>query len=478
MFFYCIAILNGAFSQETPRPIHYFDNFEKYLLDSPNLDSAFFYLKGLTLEHESPQSAAMAAELSSFTINNVLALEFAKSKNLHPDSASSEDEMKRRKFATKLLLLALSDTSQGLKSLLRPLYLTVQIEDNTSDKILVKKDLNKFIYSELREKNIYTNALGRYGVRIYELTKSVSSLDKERNQLFLLIRQQLETGQIKLTDSTTRSEFERRAWFRWMYAYINYIQAIEAVDRVKKENFLKVAYNYSPDAFDKDNRGNYFYDMSFLTGGEKESFKDDYLSFLLNKGIDKKSLMNILLEMALNDPIHKNRLQRFYDSTNATHISFEAYWAEAVNQKAKYGPPIKLIGSKGEVFTNASFKGKWVMIDFWGTWCPVCRMEHPDLQKFYDSTIKLNSNQISLVTIAVRDTPEKIESYMGEKHYTFPVAMTDGHVELDYHVKGYPTKLLITPQGKYIYVPLGVDWQYFVMQYCNLQSSGLKQIRN
>ena len=90
------------------------------------------------------------------------------------------------------------------------------------------------------------------------------------------------------------------------------------------------------------------------------------------------------------------------------------------------------------------------------------------MQKFYDSTIKTNSSKIALLTVACRDTEDKVTSYMTEKKFSFPVAMSDNQIEKTYKVPGYPTKLLVTPEGKYILVPFGSDWISFVKHYADL----------
>ena len=90
------------------------------------------------------------------------------------------------------------------------------------------------------------------------------------------------------------------------------------------------------------------------------------------------------------------------------------------------------------------------------------------MQKFYDSTIKTNPDKITLMTIACRDTEAKVTSYMTEKKFSFPVAMSDNQIEKIYKVPGYPTKLLVTPEGKYILVPFGADWVSFVKHYADL----------
>jgi hypothetical protein len=97
-----------------------------------------------------------------------------------------------------------------------------------------------------------------------------------------------------------------------------------------------------------------------------------------------------------------------------------------------------------------------------------CRQEHPDLQAFYDSTVVQHPGKISLLTIACRDNQEKVLAYMAEKKFSFPVAMAEQNIEKKFAIQSYPTKILITPSGKYITVPINQSWQTFIKKYCDL----------
>jgi hypothetical protein len=67
-----------------------------------------------------------------------------------------------------------------------------------------------------------------------------------------------------------------------------------------------------------------------------------------------------------------------------------------------------------------------------------------------------------MLTIACRDHADDVTNYMNSKKYTFPVAMADGLIEKTYNINSYPSKILISPQGKYVVIPFGIDWVDYI----------------
>lgn len=76
------------------------------------------------------------------------------------------------------------------------------------------------------------------------------------------------------------------------------------------------------------------------------------------------------------------------------------------------------------------------------------------------------SPRYAFVTVACRDTKDKVVSYMNEFKYTFPVAMNDRRLDKAYNVHGFPTKALITPAGNYLQIQFNsTDWSKFIERY-------------
>ncbi len=105
----------------------------------------------------------------------------------------------------------------------------------------------------------------------------------------------------------------------------------------------------------------------------------------------------------------------------------------------------------GSAFVLSSLRGMWVILDFWGTWCPWCIKGIPQMKENY----KELGDRLEIVSIACRDSKEAWLE--GIKKYDLNwvnvisedvVPGTDKKVEQIYAVEGYPTKIVIDPKGK------------------------------
>ena len=439
-------------------PDVYFNNFQKFIGEKPDVDSAFFCIQKIA-------SSNKYVLLLRMLLHDIFAQEFGY------NSQSNLDTLKintTNKFSAKLLFRIMLDTTKLLLETAKPIYLLSRIQDAKNNETELTALTEEFIEHELLPKFMYDNKTLRYGLMIYQVISKNPALEPLSQKLFTIIFTHLKNNQIVATDSSKRIQLDKRSWYRYLYAYVNYIEANKSDDRFKKGVFFKKAFNFSPDIIDKNHAAAYFYDMLLLFGEEKQSFKEDYIKFLSSSSNNKELILSTLLQMALVEPEYKNQLKDYYQTGKKRAINFNDYWIKAINSTAKISPAILLGQLNKKLFSSKKLLGKWIIIDFWGTWCGPCREEHPDMQQFYDSTVLVNDTKITLLTIACKDTEKKVLSYMKENNFSFPVAMSDSKIENTFSVQGYPTKILITPKGKYISIPFGIDWRNFIKQYCAL----------
>ena len=103
----------------------------------------------------------------------------------------------------------------------------------------------------------------------------------------------------------------------------------------------------------------------------------------------------------------------------------------------------------------ASFKGKYVLLDFWGTWCGWCIKGIPDMKEYYAKY----KDRIEFVGIDCNDTEEKWKNGVAEHGLPWTNLYNGNGKEIvtAYGVQGYPTKIIIDPEGKIVAKFAGED---------------------
>jgi thiol-disulfide isomerase/thioredoxin len=206
--------------------------------------------------------------------------------------------------------------------------------------------------------------------------------------------------------------------------------------------------------------------MVFLTEAEdKDNFKQDYLQ-LLSADPKNPEALRTLTALSVSDPANLPHLKSFYQQHYSAREPFSEYWEKEMDKAFTLAPDFRLVQLNKASFSLEAHKGRWVLIDFWGTWCSPCLEEMPRIQSFYREVILKHADKISLLTIACKDTEPKVSTYLNKNRYNFPAALSDGTVEKAYALTDYPTKILVTPNGKQIIIPAGEDWVEKVKGYC------------
>lgn len=108
----------------------------------------------------------------------------------------------------------------------------------------------------------------------------------------------------------------------------------------------------------------------------------------------------------------------------------------------------------------ADHRGKYVLLDFWGSWCGPCRQSHPHLIALHE---KYSSHGLVFINIAQEGGNNQRETWLKaveEDGLTWTqVLNSEGQEEYDvvklYAIQGFPTKILIGPDGRIIETWLG-----------------------
>lgn len=226
-----------------------------------------------------------------------------------------------------------------------------------------------------------------------------------------------------------------------------------------------MASDFSPGEKDRKVEHAYFYEVTVLQG--EPDYKPAYIAHLKTLGMHGDALNELALS-AMRNPEKMPELKKLYADIYP-EMPFKRYWDEKCHATLPAAPPFKLQALDGGFVELISFKGRWLLVDFWGTWCMPCVKDLPNVQKFYDKLGQMQTADLRLLTIACHDRPAAVITFMKEHKYTFPVVMSDEQVEKQYKVPGFPFKVLIRPDGTYFEIPFSREWQSTVQAYLDAE---------
>lgn len=130
------------------------------------------------------------------------------------------------------------------------------------------------------------------------------------------------------------------------------------------------------------------------------------------------------------------------------------------NRQGQYALPIQTNSIEGNRFDLQERKGKYVLLDFWGTWCNPCIELIPRIRNLHE---KFKDKNFALVSIAFdkKEDYAKLTKMIDEKQMTwtnlFDAQGSMNAIAKLYDVNCFPTSLLIDPQGRIIIRGCGED---------------------
>ena len=122
-------------------------------------------------------------------------------------------------------------------------------------------------------------------------------------------------------------------------------------------------------------------------------------------------------------------------------------------------PDFTLTDITGNPLTLSSLRGKYVVLDFWGSWCKWCIKGMPEMKAYYEKY----AGQFEILGIDCSDSDADWRAAVkqNELPWLHVYNPDDSFLTEQYAIEGYPTKIIVAPDGSIYKVFLGEDPDFY-----------------
>ena len=118
------------------------------------------------------------------------------------------------------------------------------------------------------------------------------------------------------------------------------------------------------------------------------------------------------------------------------------------------GSAFELPDLGGEIHRLDDYRGNYLIISFWATWCGPCVREMPALQRAFQA---LRHDRIQVLAINVGETRKRVQRFDEAFDYQFPLLLDEGmSVSTAWQVAVMPTSFIVDPKGAVVARVIGV----------------------
>ncbi len=121
----------------------------------------------------------------------------------------------------------------------------------------------------------------------------------------------------------------------------------------------------------------------------------------------------------------------------------------SLQQVSAYTAEFELQDLNGKVHRLSDYRGKWVVVNYWATWCPPCREEIPDLELFHN---KYKDTEAVVLGVNMENTTtERLKKFVEDQFISYPILRGGLRSTTSLgRVSGMPTTFLVSPEGKVV----------------------------
>lgn len=334
------------------------------------------------------------------------------------------------------------------------------------------------------------------------------SNSQEVKKIYLL---EADSVQLNVVDSTTLDE-QNKFTFKHQSTYSN-LYKIKAGEHLFdlilkngdaidfKTDLADSSKKYQVSGSEDSEKIKEFNDINNLYGGKNAKLVDAYQLESQKIGRESDSLLNVYMpEFNKNMKDYSDAVLKFVDQNKESLAGFYAIssldqmkyeqqlikYAEDLKADFKNNPGVKLfinqmksikpvsIGQQapdftitddtGKEFKLSEYKGKYVMLDFWASWCAPCRSENPNVVRLYN---QYKGNGFNIVGISLDEDKKAWQQAIEDDQLTWRHAIEtqrfDGKLIKEYRIEAIPSTFIIDPSGKIIAKNLrGADLEDFL----------------
>ncbi|MBR4644855.1 MAG: redoxin domain-containing protein [Bacteroidaceae bacterium] len=258
---------------------------------------------------------------------------------------------------------------------------------------------------------------------------------------------------------TVKGTTEKNVWSGSTF-YKEYQELDDATDSIQ-EKMYEVGYSYHSQVDAGANADSLRKIIDPIYDGLKQQLNDAKMNFI-NTHPNSGACVTILMglddsEKALNVMSSidaDSKYSYFVDFVKANIEREKVREAARKNvEDGKMAPDFTLKSIDGTDLSLSSLRGKYLILDFWGSWCIWCIKGFPELKKYYEKY----GDRLEILGVDCSDTEEKWKEAVAKhelkwKHVYNP---KDSKVPEMYAITGFPTKIVIDPEGKIVKTVVG-----------------------